>query len=267
MKHFFISIILFCAVKVVTAQELKTKLETSYNAFAQAIKDKNGDKLKASLSSYAYMNIKNQMLSAGVKFPDDFFGPDSEKALSDLAKLTYIKDVANGPTAYAIYSGKDKYKETTLFIFKFLQENGAWKFNLAQEYGSDEITKKIAAKNYAFLSEPKYQPDGVMPETPKEIVPGDYKAMLDIRASGYEIEVFVNGVSQKKINEGSYSGMIMGGIKKGKNIIEIKVTGKKGDSMFPVSVGIRALIDDKEEDVFSYKEESPSSVTQEFVVK
>lgn len=268
MKRFFIALILFCVFQTVHAQELRSKLETSYNSFAQAIKTKDGEKLKASLSSFAFLNIKNQMLSVGAKFPDDFFGEDSQEALSDLTKLTYIKTLSKGSTAYCIYWGKDKYQETTLYIFKYLEENNVWKFNLLQQNGSEEITKNIAAKNYTFLSEPRYQPDGVMPETPKEIVPGDYKAVLDISASGYELEVFVNGVSQKKIEEGSFSGMIMGGVKKGKNSIEIKVIGKKKDSMFPVSVTVRALIDDKEGTVFSFKQKDPTgNLTQEFVVK
>ena len=267
MKKLLVATILFCCGMQINAQELRSKLENVYKAFSEAMKNKDGEKLKTTLSSYAYMNIKNEMLSSGEKFPADFFVGAAEMQ-NDLSKLTFIKVLTNGPTANCIYYGKDKYGETNLYILKFLQENNEWRFNLMEESGSDNLAKNIKANDFSFLTQKSYQPDGIVPQTPKEIVPGDYKAMLDISASGFVIEVSVNGVFQEKLSEGSYSGLVMGGIKKGTNTIEIKILGKNKESLFPISVKIRALVNEEEKEVFLFKEKIPANIiTKEFVVQ
>lgn len=180
------------------AQDLRTQLEVSYKAFTEAVKAKDAQKLKSTLSTSAYINIKNQLLSSGAKFPDDFF-QGADEMQTNLNKLIYIKAVSNGPSAYCVYWGKDTYEETNLYIFKFLEENKTWKFNMMSEEGSEELTKKLNAKDFSFLSGKKYQPDGILPPIPKEISSGDYKAVIDISASGYEVEVSINGNLQKKL--------------------------------------------------------------------
>ncbi|MGZ4088959.1 MAG: hypothetical protein ACXVPD_15905, partial [Bacteroidia bacterium] len=187
MKKIIAVIVLLSCAASSYPQELRTKLENAYLAFYSAVKAKDAEKFKSTISSYAYMNIKNQMLSAGMKFPDEFFGA-AEQMQSDFKKLSYINAVQKGPTASGIYWGKDESGEPVLYIFKFIEENGGWKFNMSDEMGSDEITKNIRANNFAFLKNEKYQPDGVRPQTPKEITPGDYKAVLDISSSGYKLE-------------------------------------------------------------------------------
>src|ERR1700751_1003872 len=144
MKKTTLVFVLVCTMVQLRAQELKIKLVSSYNAFSEAIKTKDADKLKNTLSSFSYMNMKNQLLSAGMKFPDDFFAGGSEM-LTDISKLTYIKTLNNGPTASIIYTGKDKYGEQVLYILKFLEENKVWKFNVSDEESSDELTKKLKA--------------------------------------------------------------------------------------------------------------------------
>ena len=266
MKKILMTFLLMASINF-NAQELRSKLEASYKSFSEAVKTKDAHKLKATLSSYAYMNIKNGMLSNGAKFPDEFFA-GADEMQTDLGKLKFIKVVNKGPTAYCIYWGKDSYEETSLYIFTFLEENNEWKFNMLKEESSEELTKKINEGNFDFLTEKKYQPDGIMPETPKEITPGDFKAVLDISSSGFEVEVSVNGALQKKLNEGSYSGVIIGGIKKGANKMEIKIISKIKDSMFPVKVTVRALIKDEEKEVFSFKDKNPQGIiTKEFIVQ
>ncbi len=252
----------------VQSQDLRAKLEASYKAFSEAIKAKDAEKLKASLSSYAYMNVKNQLLSSGAKFPDALFamGP---MILQNISKLQYRKAIQNGPTAYCIYSGKDEFGETGISIFKFLEENGSWKFNMEQKLSSDEIAKAVKANDFSFLEkEDKYKPDGVMPVVPAEIIPGDYKAMLDVMCYGYEVQATVNGNVQSLVKGGSSSGALMGGLKKGTNKIILTVKPIEGKEPSSITVTIRALVKGDEKEVFKLNEESPAAtITKEFVVE
>jgi hypothetical protein len=268
MKKILFIFLISCFASTLIAQDLRAKLEASYKAFTDAIKAKDGEKLKATLSSYAYMNMKNQMSSSGAKFPDDFF-EFAPKMLQNPATLKFRKAVKNGPTAFCIYSGKDKYGDTSMFVYKFIEENSVWKFNFQEERSNDVLKTLIKAGNYSFLeTNDRFKPDGIVPATPSEIVPGDYKAMLDIMGYGYEVQVTVNGNVQHIMNGGSYSGVIMGGIKKGKNKIVITVKPVKGEEPGTFSVGIRAQIKDQEKDVFNLEEKTPgATITKEFVVQ
>jgi hypothetical protein len=264
-----IFILLFITVLTdIKSQDLKAKLEASYEAFAEAVKAKDVTKLKSSLSTFAYKSIKNQMLSSGAKFPDDFFAM-APRMLEDIGKLQYRRAVANGPTAYCIYSGKDKYGEINIYILKFLEENASWKFNMAEEDGSEAITKSVKENNFAFLeTDKKYKPDGILPVIPAEIVPGDYKAMLDIMCYGYEVQATVNGNAQNLVKGGSSSGVIMGGIKKGANKIVLTVKPIKAEKQSTLTVGVRALIKEEEKDVFKLEEKTPeATIIKEFIVE
>lgn len=261
-----ITLLLFFTATQLAAQELRAKLEASYKAFTQALEAKDSTKLKNALSSYAYMSIKNQLISSDLKFPEDFFAHSAEIEV-DLKKLKYIKAVSKGPTAYSFYAGKED-GENMLFIFSFLEENGQWKFNLLKGEGSETLSKKIGAGDFSFLADKKYQPDGILPATPKAIAKGDYRAVLDISTGGYEVEVWVNGVLQKKTEAGSYSGAILGGIKKGVNTVEITILAKRKESMFPLSVAVRALVGEEEKEVFTFKDKAPSgTIKKDFMVE
>jgi len=248
------------------AQDKRTQLESSYIAFLNSMTTKNGGLLKKTLSSFAYMTIKNQMLSSGSKFPDDLYPAVTE--MKDISKLTFRKTIVNGPTANNIYSEKDESGDDGIFIFKFIQEGGEWKFNLSDFIGSDSIRTAMKADDYSFLSNKKYQPDGILPLIPPEIVPGDYIAMLDILSYEYEVQVIVNGNEQPTLNKGSQSGILIGGLKKGKNKIVIKSRQLKPDEApSTIEITIRAKINGSLKEVFTLKEGDPiSPITKEFKV-
>jgi len=154
------------------------------------------------------MNIKNNTLSAGMKFPDALYAAASD--MYDLSKLKFLKLNINGPTAYCIYSEKED-----VYIFKYLKEQNRWKYNLVEGYGSGAVSKGLAAGDLSFLSDKKYQPDGVLPEVPAVVVMGDFNANLEISGdSKYEIEIVVNGNTQPKNNGGSSISPVIGGVKK-----------------------------------------------------
>lgn len=267
MKIIFSFLILLITANLTFGQDaLKTSLEASYKKFYDALKAKDGEKLKASMSAHNYMKTRNAVTGAGQKFPDALYNY-AEMAKVDFTKLKVVQVQEKGNTAKAVYYGKGAMDDDNSFlIFSFLKENNEWKVDGVLSEYSEELDKKYKKKDLSFLKEDMFTPSGVMPEVPKEIVPGDYQAMLDIMSYGYKVEVKVNGNVQDVPEAGSYSGVILGGIKKGKNTIEIKVTPKEGDSK-SFSVGIRALINGEEKDVYKNDDENPKTlIVQEFEV-
>jgi hypothetical protein len=266
MKTTILAIAIIFMALYSPAQDLKVKLDNSYTAFSDAVKARDIQKVQKALCTYAFAKMKNDCIASGSKFPDVFldFAP---KMLIDLSKLKHVRAESKGPTAVSIYTGNDKFGTPTVYVFKFLEENKEWKFNQVQTKQSEEISKKLKEGKLDFITGEKYQADGVMPQTPEPLVMSDYVASLDISGNGYEVDVTINGVLQKKAKGGSYSGAIAGGIKKGSNTIVIKTTPIKGAETSTVRVGIRALIKETEKDVFSFSEDSPAPIsTKEFVV-
>jgi hypothetical protein len=271
MKQLFLSLsfsfILFLITNSYGQDPMRAKLEASYMAFTDALKAKDGEKLKNSLSSHSYMSIKNQMASSGGKFPDDLYKMAPMMTM-DLKKMKFLKAAENGPTANLIYYGKDPMGDEAFIIIQYLKENNGWKFEGVKEEGSDELIKKMKAKDMSFLNTKDFKPNGIMPATPKEVTAGDYKAMVDVMAYGYKATVKINGVEQGGAEGGSSSSMVMGGIKKGKNTIEITAAPVVGKDESTLKVTVRALINEEEIEVFTMKEEKPAmTIKKEFEVK
>ncbi len=249
-----------------TAQDLKAELEKSYKAFADALLAKDPIKFKSAMSASAYGNLKNRMSATGSKFPDAFFaaGP---MMLKDLTKLKYHRALVNGVTANAIYSQKEE-EETTLVILKFVKEATDWKFALFDMKGSDEINKAANAGDFSFLSGKEYQPSGIRPTIPAEIVAGEVQGILDVFCYEYKVSVTINGNEQSTTDNKSSSGWILGGLKKGKNKITITAKPVEGGKPATITIKIRIKDGDEENTVFSLEQNSPPVVMEkEFEVR
>src|SRR5580765_1671594 len=118
MKKLFLLALSFYVVNEdVIAQEKRVQLESTYKAFLNSLTDKNGDMLKKTLSSSAYMTIKNRLRSSGSKFPEGLYAAATE--MKDISKLTFRKTNVNGPTAKAIYTEGDKSGDPGVCILNF----------------------------------------------------------------------------------------------------------------------------------------------------
>jgi hypothetical protein len=275
MKLFVTLSILVTFISTISGQDLRTALENNYAAFSDAVKNKDGDKLKASMSSYSYVTAKNEMQSAQVAFPDGFFS-SAPRMIADLKKQTFIRAIENGPTANSIYYGKDAFGSASLMIIKFLKENNNWKFYTVQYKSSEEIMNKLKAKDTSFLKGEDFYPNGIMPATPVEMSKGDYKGLLDIMGEGFSVQIKINGIDQpgptgvtfNGLSEGSSDILVLGGIKKGVNKIEITTTPLPGKKNEKLLINIAFIMKDQEYEVFSLEEDKPATfISKEFTVK
>jgi hypothetical protein len=266
--------ILVAFTSTLLAQDLRTKLETAYTLFGSAVKATDQPQLKNALSSYSYMMAKNEAVSEQVKFPDEFYS-SAPRLIFDLKKQTFIKAVENGPTANSIYLGKDAFGSESLIVINFLKENDAWKFSSVQSKGSIDILNKLKAKDSTFLNDKDFYPDGIMPVTPKEIVSVDYKGMLDVMGPGYNVQIKLNDIDQPgttgngfSSDQGSLNVLVLGGVKKGVNKIEITVTPIKGKVQKTLMMNVAVVLGENELEVFSIEDANPAAViTKEFTVK
>jgi hypothetical protein len=247
----------------VNGQDLRKIMEAGFTAFTNALNTKDAVKLKNSLSASSYMKMKNTMLSAKQEFPQVIFESADDYKL-DFTKLQFMKAIENGPTGNLIYYDTEG---ENVILLKFINEETAWKFSGMESYGTAEITKKMKAKDMSFLEDKKFKPDGVSPAVQEELKSVDYMAMLDITGD-YRVSVWINGIEQESTNGGSKSGLLIGGVKKGKNTIKIRLSPLEGGKGSNLSVSIRAILSDVPKEVVVVKEAAPATViTKEFTVQ
>jgi hypothetical protein len=245
-----------------STHNLRVDLESSFNAFYSALVAKDPALFRNSLSQSTYMKWKNMMISSKSEFPQTFYQSASHYNF-DFKQLQFLKAVESGPTGNAIYYDT-KGKNT--IILRFVKEDSAWKFGDAEVYGTEEIINQLKAKDMSFLEDKRYKPNGLEPLIQKEIKDVDYVAMLD-RSGPYKISIWVNGVEQQATSGGSSSGLLLGGVKKGKNTIEIKFAPLEGSNGGSISVSIRAFMDEEPNEVLSVKMTTPLDIKQDFTVQ
>jgi hypothetical protein len=274
MKLFSTLTMLVLFTSTLLAQDLRTQLETSYNLFGSAVNAKDQTKLKNAMSSYSYLIAKNEAISGQVKFPDEFYN-SAPRMIFDLKKETFIKAVENGPTANSIYLGKDAFGSQTLIVIHFLKEDDTWKFSSVQSNGAIDILNKLKAKDSTFLNDKDFYPDGSMPVTPNEITSVDYKGMLDVMGPGYNVQIKLNDIDQPgtlgngfNSDQGYQNVLVLGGVKKGVNKIEITVTPIKGKVQKTLLMNVAVVLGENELEVFSIEDANPATIiTKEFTVK
>ena len=110
-------------------------------------------------------------------------------------------------------------------MLHFIREEGAWKFDNLRvvKLGNDgEILLQIRNQDFSFLKGEEFLPERQLPPLPPQVSQPDYIAEIWITSLGYEAEVSVNGVLSGKISDSSGKDLVIGGIRKGENSIQIK---------------------------------------------
>ncbi len=254
-----LSVLLFSST--LSAQDLRIAMEASYNIFTNSLKAKDATKFKSAVSNASYMKMKNAMTSSKSAFPETFFESTEDYTLN-FTTLQFLKAIENGATGNLIYYDNT---EENVILLKFTKEAGAWKFSELESYGTQEIANRMKKKDLSFLDEKKFKPNGIIAIVPQEIKSVDYIAMIDI-AGEYKVSISLNGIEQESTNGGSKSGLLIGGVKKGKNTIVIKLTPLEGVKGSGLSISVRSFIQENPKEVFLLKSATPSTtITKEFV--
>lgn len=239
---------------------LRNTLEKTWGAYLDASKSGEEFRLEKAMSSFRFGMMKNNLASAKRSLTPDIIKSIAKHA-PDISTAEFVALLEKGPTAGLVYVKDSEEKDATgkprvTFIFiKFVKEESGWKVDAEMNIGRPKFddTGKKSEFDPSDLP-PTYEIDGQVRAAPKPVVAPYASALIDILSYGYKTEVTVNGVKQGPPVEASSSGLLKGGLRKGKNSIVIVVTQTEKDAAFEPEVTIRRILEDrKTEQAFKFE--------------
>ena len=253
---FTISLIFLSLIILVSCatedSSLRTTLEKSWYDYLAAIKSGKKSELEKSMSSYRFRTMENNLVSANRSFTPEIIQSIAANA-PDISKAEFESLLENGPTAGLVYVKDSDEKDSdgkprVDFIFiKFVEEDEVWKVDGFMQIGGPKLQDDGSRTKFNDDDLPAtYKIEGKVLQTPEPITAPEVTAMLDIFASGYKIQVIINGTEQANVLNTNYSGLIKGGIKKNNNKISISISQIEKNNPFKPSITVRCKLADKQ---------------------
>ena len=221
-------------------RDLRPELEKAFDAYYSALAAGDAEKFRRSLPAFRYLRMRNQAISQGEKFPESFFEEVKRQGGFgiDLKKLKHIKTVPRGSVAYmiyfheeSIYTGSDqsvpKQLVPVITSLLFVKEAEQWKFCEAEQAYLSKEDLRVAPATLAAKAQPNFRGSqgvlsGKLPSVPREYPTPDYIGSIVISAENCRVTVKYNAETEP-IEHSSYAGPLIGGLKRGKNVISINV--------------------------------------------
>lgn len=255
LKHPLILIFAFSS-QFIFAQKMPETVNQVYAGFCNAVKSKDLAAYEKVLTVASFIRQKNEALSYGINYPADLFEM-LNASMFELKDMTYIGYKQVGPTMNAFYLYDFKLEK--MIVTVCLEEHDS-KFRIDQMKMRDarDFIKEINEKDYSFINEKEFLPSGTLKPVPVEVKKVEVMAMLDVTCYGYRVEVVVNGISQDEVTDKSRSGVLIGGILRGENKIEMKIEKINAEEIFAPTIAIRAEVNGQEMDVFKFEEKTES---------
>jgi hypothetical protein len=259
----FSTLIIFLATLshgITAEKSLRATLEETWSKYLEAGKSGEELEFQKTMSSFRYGTMKNNIAGAKRSLTPDVIRSIAEDG-PDISKAEFVTMMEKGPTAGLLYVKDSEEKDASgkprvTFIFiKFVKEESGWKVDAGMSIGSPKFQDD--GKKMEFDPgdlPPTYEIDGQVQKTPEPEKAPDFAALLDVFSYGYKTEVTVNGVKQGEPVESSSSGLLKGGLRKGKNSIVITVTQTDKDAKFTPTTTIRRILENqKTEEVFKFE--------------
>lgn len=230
---FLVSILGFFSISIISnaQNDLQENLSDVYKAFLEASCSGDSEAVKENMSSYSYINARNQAISAKRQFDGELFKKMS-KFMPNVDDLKFIKLVHKGDTAVLIYGkNMDSKTEKEIIVIRFINEHRNWKFDsVTSHYGEKDLS------NSTIITE--YEIDGKVKKAPPVYPVPDHVGIINVTSYGYRTVVIINDIEQRDVLDESSAGLIMGGLKKGENKIELKITKIDKDTMFKPEITV-----------------------------
>lgn len=229
------------------AMPLRTTLEKSWHAHLKASKSGKESELKKTMSSYSLCTLKNSLISAQRSLTPDIIKSISKYA-PDIAQMRFVRIFEHAQTAALVYAMNSEKKDAqgtpgvTFSVIKFVKETSGWKVDASMN--CDKPKYRIDGNESRFYQsdlQPACAVDGKVKPAPL-LLPKPYStALLDIFSYGYQTVVSVNGVRQSPVTA-SWSGVLLGGLSKGKNKVSITITKRGAEKQLPPKIRIRRVL-------------------------
>lgn len=235
MPRCFLACLLFlplvpCPALAAEDAELRAALEKTYHGWRSALINKDVYAWQRATSLYRQTVTRNLIISGKQPYPDSVFAIPIQPP--EITKLRLLECEARGPTAHLVYFGRvdlgldaEEVPENILQL-KFVNENGAWKFDTTRFMNLEDAPEvRAALKNGKadFLNEPSFTPSGIAPPVPPQCRQPEYVAALQIQSYGYEVAASMNGFHYPVVADNAEQQLIIGGLAWGKNDLTLKV--------------------------------------------
>jgi len=261
----FIASILVCSNQAL-AQKMPTTSDDIYTRFCKAVQLSSINDLEGVMCKASIIRMKNEALSMGMEYPKEVLD-GLQMMLLEQKDLSYLNYKKNGVTTNVYYMyGKNK-AESNIITMCLVEEGGVLKLEQFKMRDAKDFIINLNKKDYSFLDLKEFAPTGIAPEILKEVNKVDYLAGVDMVAYGYKLSVTVNGFFQGEITNTTRSGVLIGGVDRGANTIEIKVEKMDINEKDNPAVSVRAYINGVEKEVFVIYEPMNGTITKTFYVE
>ena len=212
------------------SDDLRATLESSYNAWRDAVIRKDAAAWQRTTAPHRRMEVKNRILSEKRGFPATVF--DLPAPPPTIEGLRFLEAAQNGPTAKASYFGKIDFgvggaPSENLLVLSFVRGAGGWLYDRADFVNLSalpEVRKELAAGELKYLKEtPEARPSGVVPPVPIEARPAKYIAKVYVFCPGREVRVQVNKISQHRFANAKEAEVVIGGALDGPNEVQYAI--------------------------------------------
>lgn len=229
------------------AMPLRTTLEQSWQAHLEASKSGKESELKKTMSSYSLCTLKNSLTSAQRSLTPDIIKGISKYA-PDISQMKFVRTFENEDTAALVYAMDSAKKDAngnpgvTFNVVKFVKEASEWKVDASMN--CDKPKYRIDGSESRFDQSDLRSAcamDGKAKPAPPLLQKPYSTALLDIFSYGYQTVVSVNGVRQSPVTA-SWSGVVLGGLSKGKNKVSITITKTEAEKQLPPKIRIRRVL-------------------------
>ena len=221
-------------VVVSAQQDLRPTLESSYNAWRNAIIQKDPAAWSRATAEHRQVEVKNRILSEKRAFPASVFNLPTPPP--SVAGLKFLEANQKGATAKASYFGKIDFgvggtPTDNLIVLSFIRSGRGWLYDRADFVNLvalPEVRKELAAGDLGYLAEtPEARPSGEVPPTPIAVAAAKYIAKVYVFCPGREVQVQVNRVSRHRFANAKEAEIVIGGAFDGPN--EVQFSTKKLD--------------------------------------
>ena len=281
MNRLIGTIFLWMAAFSQAQDSLRPALESSYNAWRDAMIRRDPAAWQRITAENRRMEVKNRIVSEKRAFPAAIF--DLPAPPPSITGLEFLDAKQNGATAKASYFGKIDFAvggepSENLLVLSFIRGAGSWLYDRADFVNLaalPEVRKELAAGDLKYLKEtPEAQPSGVVPPTPLEARPAKYIAKVYVFCPGREVQVQVNKISRHRFANAKEAEVVIGGAVDGSNEVQFstkKLDGATGREVMTIRVYLMSEVKDvKPVKAFEYQiaegEIAKPFGTQNFIV-
>ncbi len=209
---------------------LRVTLESAYDAWRRSMDASDLALWEQATAFSRQIETRNLVVSQKLPFPQALF--DDPVAAPTLGGLIPLGVLSTGDTATSTYFGKANFGEEpgmaipdNLLVLHFLREEGSWKFDnlrIVKTGANAELLLQIRNSDFSFLRGEEFQPAPVLPPVPQPVDPPQYVAEVWVDATGYEVKITVNGHLTGTFKNLKTTELVMGGVRRGQNTIQIE---------------------------------------------